>query len=263
MTVLKRGAVWWVQLRFNGTLVRESTHTANKKLAQEIEAKRRIELVEGRYFDKGQGDKKKFRDVAEKYMAEYAVKKAPKSIVRDKTSLNHLLPVFGNTYLSQITPNMINTYKIKRRNEGASAKTINHELGFCKHTFNIAIREWEWIKDNPFSKVSMEKLPIQRVRYLTEDDFEKLYQTCNERLKPIVLLAVNTGMRQDNILSLTWQQVDLNRGVITLDHTKNGERLGLPVNDKVKNLLTELKRVRHISSPYVFHTSEDFNIKSN
>lgn len=40
-----------------------------------------------------------------------------------------------------------------------------------------------------------------------------------------------------------------------LEHTKNQERLGLPLNDKVKNLLTELKRVRHINSPYVFHTS--------
>ncbi|MCL4557656.1 MAG: tyrosine-type recombinase/integrase [Deltaproteobacteria bacterium] len=46
--------------------------------------------------------------------------------------------------------------------------------------------------------------------------------------RPTILFAVNTGMRQDNILSLKWQDVDLGRSVITLEHTKNGERLGCP-----------------------------------
>ena len=156
-------------------------------------------------------------------------------------------------YLSLITPAQIAGYKLQRRNKGISAKTINNELGFCKHAFNLAIREWEWFKDNPFTKVSMEKLPQPRVRYLIGEEFERLYQACNDRLKPIILIAVNTGMRQDNILSLTWQIVDLNRGVITLEHTKNGERLGLPMNETVKRLLSELNKVRHINCDYVFH----------
>ncbi|MGC8580008.1 MAG: tyrosine-type recombinase/integrase [bacterium] len=255
MGLIKRGQKWMIQLRYNGRLVRIATGTSNKKLAQEIEAKTKTELVEGRYFDKGQGNKKTFKDMADKYMTEYAIKKAVRSKLRDGVSLKHLLPEFGDTYLSQITPNQIARYKVKREQEGASPKSINHELGFCKHAFNLAIKEWEWVKDNPFTKVSMEKLPQPRVRYLTPEEFEKLYQACNERLKPIVLLAVNTGMRQDNILSLTWTQIDLSRGVIILEHTKNGERLGLPMNDTVKNLLIELNKVRHINSPYVFHNS--------
>ena len=255
MGLIKRGQKWTIQLRHNGRLVRIATGTSNKKLAQEIEAKRRIELVEGKEFNKGQGNKKTFKDMAEKYMAEYAVKKASNSRLRDTFSLKHVLSMFGDVYLSQITPAQINRYKIKRINEGASPKSINCELGFCKHAFNIAIREWEWIKDNPFTRVGMEKLPQPRVRYLTTEEFERLYQVCNERLKPIVLLAVNTGMRQDNVLSLTWQQVDLNRGMITLEHTKNGERLGIPMNETVKNLLSELNVVRHINSAYIFHNS--------
>jgi integrase len=255
MGLIKRGQKWYVQLRDNGRLIRQSTGTHIKKVAQEIEAKIKMELVEGKYFDKGQGNKKTFKDMADKYMAEYAIKKAPKSIVRDRTSLKHLLPVFGSQYLNSITPAQISAYKTQRRNEGASPKTINHELGFCKHCFNLAVKEWQWVRDNPFTKVSMERLPQPRVRYLTPEEFDKLYQACNDKLKPIVLFAVNTGMRQDNILSLTWQQVDLNRGVIVLPHTKNGERLGLPMNSTVKDLLSELKRIRFITSDFVFHTS--------
>ena len=207
----------------------------------------------GIYLD--EGNRKTFREMADKYMSEYAVKKAPKSMLRDTISLKHLLPVFGDKYLNQITPAQLVAYKTKRRNEGASASSLNKELAFAKHAFNLAIREWEWIRDNPFTRISMEKLPIQRVRYLTEDEFEKLYQACNDRLKPIVLFAVNTGVRQDNILSLTWESMDLHRGVFTLPYTKNGERLGLPMNNTVKELLTELNKVRHINGGCVFSST--------
>ncbi len=253
MGLIKRGSVWWVQLRQDKRLIRVSAKTRIKRLAEQVEAKIRTELVEGKYFDKGQGDKKMFKDMAEKYMAEYAIKKAPKSQKRDTIFLKHLLPVFGNMYLSQIRPPQIVGYKAQRMQAGISAKTINHELGFCKHAFNLAIREWEWVKDNPFERVSPEKLPQPRERYLTTEEFDRLYHACSDWLKPIVLFAVHTGLRQDNILTLTWKQLDLNKGRIMLEHTKNGERLGLPMNETVKKLLTELNRVRHINSDYVFH----------
>ncbi len=255
MGLIKRGQVWWIQLRQDGRLIRKTTKTSNRKLAEQREAKIKTELFEGKYFNKGQGDKKTFKDMAEKYMVEYAITKAPKSQVRDRSSLKHILPVFGNMYLNNITPNQISTYKIQRRNEGASPKTINHELGFCKHAFNLAIREWEWISINPFARIGMEKLPQPRVRYLTRDEFDRLFQAANDRLKPIIVIAVYTGMRLGNILGLTWQDIDLSRNVITLEHTKNGERLGLPMNDTVRNLLVQLNKIRYINSPYVFPTS--------
>lgn len=246
-----------MRLTVNGELVRRSTGTENKRLAEELYGKLRKEVREGRYCD--QGNKKTFKDMADRYMAEYAIKKALKTMQRDKVSLTHLLPIFGGKLLSQITPAQITSYKNQRRNEGASPKSINHELGFCKCAFNVAGREWQWIKTNPFTSVSMERLPQPRVRYLTADEFERLYQECNDRLKPIVRIAVNTGMRQGNILSLTWQQVDLSRGEINLEHTKNGERLTLPMNGTVKTLLSELKKasVRNINHEHdhVFHTS--------
>ncbi len=260
MGLYKYGNVWYYTMYVNGRRVRRSTGVSNRRVAEDIYSKARIEIREGRYFQQDQSHKKTFRDMTIKYMAEYAIKKAPKSMLRDTISLKHLLPVFGTKLLSQITANQVNSYKVMRRNEGASASSINKELAFAKHSFNIAIRTWEWIKENPFIRVSMEKLPAQRVRYLTAEEFDRLYNSCNERLKPIVLLAAYTGMRKDNILSLTWQQVDINRGVITLEHTKNGERLGLPMHEQVKELLSKLKRVRHISSFYVFNSSQGTKI---
>jgi len=255
MGLIKRGQKWYVQLRDNGRLVRQSTGTHIKKVAQEIEAKIKMELVEGKYFDKGQGNKKTFRDMVEKYMTEEAVKKAAKSKLRDEVSLKHLLPVFGDKYLSQITPNMITSYKLKRRQEGASASSINKELAFSKHAFNIAIKVWGWIKDNPFVRVPLEKMPSGRVKYLQDDEFERLCAVCNEPLRSIVILAGHTGLRQDNLLSLTWKQIDFRNETINVEHTKNGQPICIPMTQTAKNLLLELSKVKRIDTPYIFYTS--------
>jgi integrase len=86
----------------------------------------------------------------------------------------------------------------------------------------------------------------------TDEEFDRLLNGCPEWLKPVVLTARHTGMRKENILSLKWEQVDLFRKIITLDSTKNGERLGIPLNDTMMDLFKNLARVRHFHSSYVF-----------
>jgi len=103
---------------------------------------------------------------------------------------------------------MINEYKVKRYGEKAAPGTINRELNLMRHAFSIAVKEWEWVKDNPVKRVSMEKEPPGRVRYLTDEEFQKLHSSCSGWLKPIVMVARHTGLRRENILSLTWKQVD-------------------------------------------------------
>jgi integrase len=76
-----------------------------------------------------------------------------------------------------------------------------------KRAYNIAIREWEWCKSNPVTRVSLERLNNKRDRWLTLDEEKKLFQPCPEWLKEIVIFALNTGMRQGEILSLIWKGV--------------------------------------------------------
>jgi site-specific recombinase XerD len=61
-----------------------------------------------------------------------------------------------------------------RKQEGASAATINRELALMKHAFNMALKEWNWVKENPVSKVPMEKENNKRDRWLTYEEEEKL-----------------------------------------------------------------------------------------
>jgi integrase len=118
--------------------------------------------------------------------------------------------------------------------------------------------EWEMISDQVREKVKRVRLLQEnnrRLKYLSKEEMDTLIQACDKHLKPIVITALDTGMRKDEILSLKWEQVDLKRGFILLDVTKNGERREIPINSVVREALTALPR--HILSPYVFWQGEN------
>ena len=110
----------------------------NRKLALTVLAKRRIEIAEGKFLDIRRKPKVLFRDFAREYL-EYS-RANKRSWGRDQTSLGNLLPVFGEMYLSDITPGQIERYKAQRLLKVKPA-TVNRELACLKHMFNKAI-EW-------------------------------------------------------------------------------------------------------------------------
>jgi integrase len=91
----------------------------------------------------------------------------------------------------------------------------------------------------------------RRLRYLSTVECKLLLDSCNDHLKPIVITALNTGMRRGEILSLKWDNVDLKHGFILLDRTKNGERREIPINETVRNTFEGL--IRRLDSPYLFY----------
>jgi hypothetical protein len=154
MGLYKRGTVWWMSFSHQGQQYRRSTETEDRMLAQRIFDKLRGEIAEGKWFEKLPGEAYTFKNLIEKYMVEYsAVNKAKSSYKRDKSLAAHLLESFGSVYLTDITSVMVSDYKTNRRAEGASLRTINYELTLMGHAFNIAIKEWKWMEDNPVKSV--------------------------------------------------------------------------------------------------------------
>jgi len=247
MGLYKRGKVWWMSFLYKGRRCRKSTETDDRKLAQRIYDKVKGEIAEGKWFERLPGEKKTFEEMMDRYRAEYLpLKSHPKKY---ESLVKNLLCFFGDYGISEITPSLISQYKTHRRHVKVA---LNRELSLLKVVFNLAIKEWQWVKENPTSMVKLEQEPPGRVRYLSDEEFDRLLNECPDWLKPIVIVARHTGLRKENILSLTWSQVDLFRGLITIEHTKNDERLCIPLNETLMNLFKQLSRVRHIRSPYVF-----------
>ena len=217
MGLYKRGSVWWMSFSHNGEQLRRSTETEDKKLAIRIFDKLKGDIAEGNWFEQQPGEGYKFRDLAEKYMTEYsAVNKAASSHKRDKSLFKNLLNTFGDYYLTEITPAMISDYKVKRRKAGASARTINYELTVMSHAFNIAMKEWELANDNPVKRVRKDRVNNQIERWLTLDEERRLLDASPKWLRDIIVFAINTGMRQSEILDLKWGQIDMDRRTLTI-----------------------------------------------
>lgn len=247
MGLFKRGQTWWIRFTYKGKQIRKSTETNEKKLAERVYHKILGEVAEGKWFERLPGEERTFREMMEKYKSEYLpLKSHPKKY---ESMIQNLLSFFGDFYITKITPSLVKQYKI--RGEEKKIAT-NRELSVLRVAFNIAIKEWEWVKDNPMNKIKLWKEPSGRVRYLSDEEFDRLLSECPDWLKSIITVARHTGLRKENILSLTWSQVDLFRRLITIDHTKNNERLSIPLNETLLILFKQLSRVRHINSPYVF-----------
>ncbi len=200
------------------------------------------QIAEGKWFERPPGEDKTFKEVMEKYMAEQSSKKS--SAERDKSSLTHLRPFFGDYLLRDITPSLINEYKTKRNAEEASPCTINRELSLMKHAFNIALKEWEWVNQNPVLRVSMEKEPPSRDRWLTFEEEKRLLAFSSPWLQEIIVFAVETGCRREEMLSLDWRSVDLLKRTAVIFGKKTGDRRTVPLTQKAFEVLEARARVR-------------------
>ena len=120
MGLLKRNKIWWMSFMYLGRQVRRTTGTTDKRLAESILCKVKVQIAEGRFFERREEQARTFGDMMARYLTERAVLKAPKSYLRDRQALNHLLPLFGETVLAGITPKLLAGYKTQRRIEKAA-----------------------------------------------------------------------------------------------------------------------------------------------
>ena len=249
----KGSDIWRINIRHDGKKIQKSLKTSNKKLAKTIEAKLLAEIVEGTYYEKLIGRKKTFKDLIDKFLKVHAPKVSDSMQKSYSTSLNHLDPYFGKANLLSITPRNISKYKMLRNDEGAAPATINRELAMLSKAFSLAVKEWEWLKDNPVSKVPREKEDNERDRWLTAGEEVSLLENSPEWLREIILFNLHTGLRQDELLSLTWDRVYMMRKAILIKETKNGKPRTIPLNKIALDILECKAKVLSFKSKIVFH----------
>src|SRR5215470_15693564 len=129
-------------------------------------------------------------------------------------------------------------------------------MAASSHVFTVAVREWQWCADNPVRKVSKPREARGRVRFLSDDERERLLAACqtsrNKHLYTITVLALATGARRGELLNLRWSDVDLKRGTLTFHQTKNGERRAVPLTGHALDVLTRHAKVRRLDTAFVF-----------
>ncbi len=153
------------------------------------------------------------------------------------------------TRLSQVTPASITAARDRLANGQSlsgkvpSASTIRRYLIVCSSVMSTAAREWFWLDSNPCANVVRPTEPRGRVRCLNEEERPRLLAACKNseerRLYPLVVMALCTGARKGELISLKWQDVDLDRAIAILHHTKNGERRSLAITGLAAEVLQD------------------------
>jgi len=137
-----------------------------------------------------------------------------------------------------------------------SPATVNRYLAALAKAMAVAVREWHWLQDNPAHHVTKGTETTGRVRYLDDDERERLLKTCRQsplaELELMVMLAISTGMRRGEILGLRWPDLDMKRHQAVLHKTKNRERRSVPLVPQVHGLLEAHAKVRRLDTDLVF-----------
>jgi integrase len=138
-----------------------------------------------------------------------------------------------------------------KRKETVRPATVNREVNNLKAMFSKAV-EWGKLKENPGRKVKALKGEVNRLRFLYPDEIQKLLSNCQDEFKPVVEIAINTGLRKSELLNLKWEQIDFNTNTASIVDTKNQEDRQIPLNETARKILEGMER----KSPYVFRDAE-------
>jgi len=258
---------WYIRYQLNGRDKWESVGQVGivtKTVAQSVLEERKRQIVLGQHQQIGVEipTLNEFKDEYISYKRDVRQNRAWK---RDVNSLKHLTNFFGNIKLSLITPSDIIDYQNKRlsdtiNNHPIKPATINRELSCLRSLFNLAKQRNKFFGENPVSKVSFLEENNQMERILSFEEEERLLDACPSYIKPIVYTALYTGMRKMEILSLKWENVNLDKNIITIEATnsKSKKKKLIPISSNLKMVLIEQK-LKTGYQDFVFLTTRGTN----
>ena len=253
--LIKRGKAWTIRYTVpNGKRKWEAIGTS-KRQAELVLAKRKLEIKEGRYFSTPKGLKWTYGQLLDRYLEYGRVTKKASTSKAEGYLGKQIRAVFGDVYLKDVTPEKVQMYLEGKLAARLSASTANYHLSILKHSFSMAIK-WGLLQTNPLSEV---KLPVKinnaRQRYLTPEEITRLLEMCTPHWRNVALVALYTGMRKGEILTLRWDQIDWTGGFARLPDTKNGDARLVPLSSAALQVFRGLQEqaiTSDLQSPHVF-----------
>ena len=243
-TIRKKREKWCVEIR--RSFHKHISKTFISKQDAQRWARETERLIEiGQYQDLSEANKTTLKQLLERYEREVSSKKrteADKYLIRN--IMQHDLV---NKVLSHVSSSDIAEFRDKRL-ETVSGSSVNRELSIISDCINRAITEWKcFISENPVKVGLRCKENPQRTRRLLAGEYEKLMNSCKKNRAfwcPIIDFAIHSAMRRGELLSITWDMVDLDKKFITLPPqiTKTNKPRNVPLQPHAINILRSIPR---------------------
>lgn len=243
-----------VQVRRSG-LPSLSKSFKSKLEAQEWATKTEYQLNSGLFIDRTEAERIQFSELIDRYLAE--VSSLKKGHKQEAPRLHALKKTIGQFRVLQIQSKHIAEYRDTRLKIGKANSTVLNELSLISQVFEVAIKEWSIpLHNNPCKLIKKPKQSQGRERRISaEEELLLLNASKTSRaplLHPLIIIALETGMRLGELLSLTWNNIEFSKRVAHLPTTKNGEKRTVPLSSKAIEMLNSIPR--NLTSSRVFWT---------
>jgi len=190
-----------------------------------------------------------FKEFSKTYLNDHAHRK--RSLQADKSRMKALIQHFKNCDLREITRLDIERFVSSRLDAKNTESTCNRYLALLKAMLNIAIGEG-YLERNPTKGIKLfSERKVVKERIISKEEEAKLVAESSPKLRSVVRIMLNAGLRPSEVFNLKWSNIDLSRRVLTVEETKDDEVRHIPLN---KVLFDEFKCLQEIAnhSRYVF-----------
>jgi integrase len=266
-TIRQRSSGWEAQIRRRGIPV--VTKTFKRKVdAESWAAVVESEIVRGVFRDRATAAQFTFGDLLERYLREVTPTKKGASAERVQILALQRDPL-SRCVLSNLSAHDVAAWR-DRRLAVVSGSTVNRGLNLISHVLNVARKEWGIPVHNPVADIrrpknnrprrvrlspTAEAQLIDALGVVERDERGRLQPgSRNPWMRPLVILALETGMRRSELLSTRWIDVDLDRRFVRLHDTKNGETRDVPLSTRG---VAELSNLVRDPSGWVFPISPE------
>lgn len=236
---------WWISATLpNGKRLRQSAGTEDRESAEALLAKLTLDAYREQHF--GFKPERSWQEAVVRYLA---VKARLRSFSDVQRICRMLDPYLGRLNLSQINGDVIWSVVEGELKKGNKPATVNRYLALIRGLLHMARDEWQWIDSVP--KIRLLPGEVERDRWLTREEADRLIAACPDHLAALVQFALATGCRAREITGLEWARVDLSRRTAWLNQTKNGTPRGVPLNcDAVAILEAQVGKHEHFCFTY-------------
>jgi integrase len=234
VSLFKRGNVYWSYVWEDGIRHARSTGTSNRRLAEQLDQKHKEEIRLRSAQLPDLKPKMLFAELAGRFLNEGS----PKEWHRDR--LKVLLPFFSTIEIGGITKGLVRRYREKRHSEKQLTETtVNRDIECLRHLLYWAVDEGI-LAANPIARIRLERERRKKKPVLSLTEEAQLLAAAAPHLRAITIFALDTGMRRGEILSQTWEDVDFDRRLLNVTHSKTpeGEAREIPLTERVLNLLS-------------------------
>ena len=238
-------AYWYIRYTVNKKPKWESigkVGEVTKAVADAILAERKKQIRLGTY-EMMRATIPTLKEFSDEYLDYVKNVKKKRSWEKDRVILRHMNIYFKNKNLTDINPKDIDKYKEYMLDNGYKPASVNRELSCLKYLFNLAKRWKKFFGNNPVAEVEFLEEGEGITRILTLEEEDLLLKESPTYLKNIIITALNTGMRKMEILSLKWENVDLEKNNITINqtNTKSKKTRIIPISSYLRKILLEQK----------------------